>query len=139
MRKTTILVFTALLIMLFFSTSLYADSSYKKSVWPSQLQNGTLKVRGPGYGSWGTQWITVDTGVSGYQEVGTSKGPVLLYNKGKQWRVIMMDFNTGAKSNASTFNAPTTIFRGGVYGAILKSGSQCYDFSWNQLNQTACK
>jgi hypothetical protein len=83
--------------------------------------------------------VTVATGVSGYQEVGTSKGPVIVYQRGSQWTAVMLDFNTGQKSNSRNFSAATSIFRGGPYGAILKSGNKCYDFSWNQLKAAACK
>ena len=139
MKRISLIGMVGLMLVLVFAMTSYADSRYKSSTWPSRLENGALKVRGPGYGSWGTGWVTVATGVSGYQEVGTSKGPVLVYQKGNQWSAVMLDFNTGAKSNSRNFNAATSIFRGGPYGAILKSGNKCYDFSWNQLKAVACQ
>lgn len=139
MKRFLLIGMAGVMLALFFAVSSYADSRYGNSTWPSRLDNGALKVQGPGYGSWGTQWVTVATGVSGYQETGTSKGPVLVYQKGNQWTAVILDFNTGAKSNSRNFSTATSIFRGGQYGAILKSGNKCYDFSWNQIKEVACK
>jgi hypothetical protein len=126
-------------MVLFLSTLSFAGSSYKNSVWPSQLQNGVLKVRGPGYGSWGQSWVTVSSGVTSYREVGTSKGPVIVYRTGNSWHAVMLRFNTGHKQNGRSFSQPTSIVRGGQYGAILKSGNTCYDYSWNQLKTVPCR
>ncbi len=115
-----------------------ADSSFKRSTWPSRLVKGKLEVRGPGYGGWAKRWVTVDTGVKRYLEVGTTKGPVVVYVKGKAWRGAMLRFNTGAIYNRRSFNKPATIIRPGRYGVLLKVGADCYDYSWNQLRKIDC-
>lgn len=127
-----------LLVIVFSSGLAIADSSYKNSTWASSLEGGTLKIQGPGYGSWGKNWITLNSGVSNYGEVGTSKGPVIIYQKGNSWYGIILRFDTGYKQNPRTFGQPTTIVRGGQYGAIIKSGQKCYDYSWNQLKPVSC-
>lgn len=117
-----------------------ADSSYKKSRWPSKIEQGALKVQGSGYGGWGTRWVTVDSGVASYGEVGTSHGPVLVYSKGpKAWFAVQLQFNTGAVQNRRNFSTPVSIIRGGRFGALLKAGTACYDYSWKQLRTIDCR
>lgn len=117
-----------------------ADSSFKRSRWASQLQGGVLKVQGPGYGSWGKSWVVVASGVKkGYREVGTSKGPVLVYSKGpRSWHVVQLRFNTGARMNPRNFSQPVAIIRGGRYGVLIRVGKSCYDYSWKQLRPLNC-
>lgn len=117
-----------------------ANSSYKNSVWASSLSSGALKIQGPGYGTWGRNWVTIDSGVQQYWEVGTSKGPVVVYKKTPtHWSVVQLNFSTGAKQNSKNFNQPVNIVRGGEYGAIIKVGNQCYDYSWEQMKSVQCQ
>lgn len=116
-----------------------AGSSYKRSTWASQVQRGVLKVQGSGHGSWGKSWVTVAHGVKSYSEVGTSLGPVLVYSTSPRlWHVVQLRFNTGARMNPRSFTTPVTIIRGGRYGALLRVGKVCYDYSWQQLRTIDC-
>ncbi|MCK5798678.1 MAG: hypothetical protein KAI47_15905 [Deltaproteobacteria bacterium] len=119
-----------------------ADSVYKRSRWATKLVKGKLLAQGPGYGAWGKRWVTVDTQVIAYREVGTSKGPVLVYVKGKKskhWYAVQLMWSTGARQNKRGFSKPTVILRGGRFGALLRVGKQCYDYAWNHLRQIDCK
>lgn len=140
MKRIISAIVLSLSIFIFASQPASANSSYKNSKWASSLSNGTLKVQGPGYGNWGKSWVTIDSGVKQYWEVGTSKGPVIVYTKGsKNWKVVQLHFSTGAKQNLRSFNQPVRIVRGGAYGAIIKVGNICYDYSWSQLKQIPCR
>ncbi len=139
--KKMLAVLTLMLTLMFLAAvpAALADSRHGNSAWPSRLVNGTLSVRGPGYGPWGANWITVDSGVKSYQEAGTSKGPVIIYNKGNAWTVVQLQFNTGQKGRAQTLSQPISLVRAGEYGAIVKSGNACYDYSWDQFKAAPCK
>ncbi len=128
-----------LVMMLIIPSLVMADAVYKNSRWASKLENGALKVQGSGYGKWGNNWITVNSGVTGYSEVGTSKGPVIIYQKGSTWHAVTLRFDTGYKLNPRNFSQITSIIRGGKYGAIIKSGQDCYDYSWSQLKSAPCR
>jgi len=139
MKKMTTVVILSLFVFIIGSQSASANSSYKNSTWASSLSNGTLKVQGPGYGNWGKDWVTIDSGVQKYWEVGTSKGPVIIYTKAQSdWKLLQLNFSTGAKQNVKSFNQPVSIVRGGQYGAIVQVGNICYDYSWEQLNKVQC-
>ena len=127
------------LVIVFSGGFAIADSSYKNSRWASSLENGTLKIQGPGYGKWGKNWITLNSGVSNYSEIGTSQGPVIIYQKGNSWYGVILRFDTGFKQNPRSWGQPTSIVRGGRYGAIIKSGQKCFDYSWNQLKPVPCQ
>nr|WP_320010296.1 hypothetical protein [uncultured Desulfobulbus sp.] len=140
MKKTVSMALLLLAFVLMSAQNGEATSSYKKSVWASSLSGGVLKVQGPGYGSWGKNWVTVDSGVQQYREVGTSKGPVVVYQKSaSQWSVVQLNFSTGAKQNKRNFSQPVGIVRGGAYGAIIQVGNQCYDYSWEKMVPAACR
>jgi len=135
MLKTLTLALASLALIL---TAVHADSRFKKSHWPSRIEGGALKVQGPGYGSWGTRWVTVDSGVTSYTEVGTSMGPVLVYAKGSSSSVVQLRFDTGMVQNRRSFRVATSIIRGGQYGALIRAGTTCYDYSWQQLRAIDC-
>lgn len=105
-------------------------------VWPVQLKDGRLMVRGPGHSRWGETWVTVADGVSSYTGTGTSHGPVVLWTRnGNQWDIVMLHYTTGARRNPRHFDTPTFIERAGRFGVILRVANTYYDYSWGQLRE----
>ncbi len=118
------------------------EFTYLNSIWPARLQKGRLEVRGAGgsSGKWReSEWITVASGVTEFDGDGTSKGPVVIYRTGKKWHIVMIEQDSGKISNHRSFDEPVEIIRTGQYGAVIQSGDQCYDYSWNKLQKINCK
>ncbi|MCG2810966.1 MAG: DNRLRE domain-containing protein [Candidatus Aminicenantes bacterium] len=108
-------------------------------VWPVSFVNGTLKVQGAGRPTWGTDWVGVDTEIKGYRGEGTGAGPVVIYTKdNKSWTVVTLNHNTGGKGNIRRFDTRVSIMKAGDYGATLRAGGACYDYSWNHLKEIDC-
>ncbi|MBW2735863.1 MAG: hypothetical protein JRH20_26045 [Deltaproteobacteria bacterium] len=138
--RTLIISASTAALLLLTTQPAQADAVYKRSRWASRLVKASLQVQGTGFGSWGKRWITVATGVKSYREVGTSKGPVLIYTKGKRrWHVVQLHFNTGARLNQRNFSKPVTLMRRGRFGALIQVGKVCYDYSWRTLRKMDCK
>ncbi len=108
-------------------------------VWPVSFVNGILKVQGAGKPKWGTEWTVVDMGVKSYRGKGTGAGPVVTYTKdNKRWTVVTLNHNTGSKGNDRGFDARVSIMTVGKFGATLRVGSTCYDYSWKHLKIISC-
>ena len=112
------------------------------SIWPARLQEGKLEVRGAEAGKfeWSDNWITVDTGVINFWGTGTDQGPIVIYTKGpKKWYILTLNYASGAKENERSFTEPITIIKGGTWGAFIKVGDKCYEYSRNPLRAVHCK
>lgn len=112
------------------------------SKWPTRLQDGKLDVRGAEARKfkWSDNWITVDTGVINFWGTGTDLGPVVIYTKGpKQWYILTLNYASGAKENEMSFTEPITIIRSGTWGAFIKVGDKCYEYSRNPLRAVDCE
>lgn len=109
-------------------------------VWPVSFVNGTLKVQGAGRPTWGTDWVGVDTGIKSYRGEGTGAGPVVIYTKdNKSWTVVTLNHDTGGKGNVRGFDTRVSIMKAGDFGATLRVGGACYDYSWNHLEEIDCE
>lgn len=105
-------------------------------VWPVQLKDGRLMVRGPGHSRWGESWVPVADGVSSYTGTGTAHGPVVLWTRdGNLWDIVMLHYTTGARRNPRHFDTPTFIERTGRFGVILRVANKYYDYSWGHLRE----
>ena len=136
--KKSILLFLFLANFIIFSSSLFADSYYKKYVWKSTFdkKTGVLKVQGAGHNPWQFKWIVVSTNVVQYSEAGTTLGPVIIYlDKYKTWKIVRLKFDTGKLENIYSFNKPITIVRTATYGVIISVGNDLYDYSWYQCKK----
>ena len=112
------------------------------SKWPARLQDGKLEVRGAEAGKfkWSDNWITVDTGVTSFLGTGTDQGPIVIYTKGQNlWYILTLNYASGAKENEKSFTEPISIIKGGTWGAYIKVGNKCYEYSRNPLRAVDCK
>lgn len=111
------------------------------SKWPARFQEGKLEVRGAEAGKfkWSDNWITVDTGVINFWGTGTDLGPVVIYTKGpKKWHILTLNYASGAKENEKNFTEPITLIKGGTWGAYIKVGEKCYEYSRSPLRAVDC-
>jgi len=111
------------------------------SKWPVRLQEGKLEVRGAEAGKfkWSDNWITVDTGVINFSGTGTDLGPVVIYTKGpKKWHILTLNYASGAKENEKNFTESITLIKGGTWGAYIKVGDKCYEYSRSPLRAVDC-
>jgi len=118
--------------------------SWRSVVWPVRLHNGAiLQVKGAGTGKWGSEWRAVASGNPGivsWNGIGTGRGPVIVYQRTNNvWTLVLVDYATGALRNIHNFNQRVTPMSGGEYGATIRSGDKCYDYSWNHLTEISCK
>ena len=116
--------------------------AYRSTEWPVRLNNGKLEVAGArgSTTSWKEgQWEQVDTEVTNFSGKGTSKGPVIIYQKSNTRHVVMMDWASGAIKNPRRFSEQVTFKKAGKFGVILQVGDKCYDYSWNDLKEVWCK
>ena len=112
------------------------------SKWPARLQDGKLEVRGAEEGrfKWSDNWITVDTGVTSFLGTGTDLGPIVIYTKGlNKWYILTLNHMSGAKENEEIFTEPISIVKGLTWGAVIKVGDKCYEYSRKPLTAVNCK
>lgn len=112
------------------------------SIWPARLQEGKLDVRGAEAGKfkWSDSWITVGTGVTNFWGIGTDQGPVVIYTKGpKEWCILTLNYASGTQENVMNFTEPVKLIKGGTWGAYIKVGEKCYEYSRSPLRAVDCE
>ena len=71
-------------------------AKYKNSTWPIILyDNGTLKCKGPGYGTWGNHEVLLSYNVKDMWGAGTDRGPGILYQTANSLKACFLRWNTG--------------------------------------------
>ncbi len=114
--------------------------TYHDSNWPVRLKDGKLEVAGDQSHprTWSaSHWITLGTHVDSFTGVGTGQGPLLVFRKRNTWTAILLQYNTGSPIKKITENKTITISGNGrQFGAIIRVGGRCYDFSSNNLVRT---
>ena len=121
-----------------------AKINWRSVCWNVRLHNrAILQVQGAGTGKWGSEWSAVGSGapaIVSWNGIGTGRGPVVVYQRSNNvWTVVLVDYNSGALENIRHFNQRITPMSGGEYGATIRSGNKCYDYSWDHLKEISCK
>ena len=120
--------------------------NYHNSSWIVRLKNGKLEVSGDQNNQrrWSAkEWKQLGTHVDSFIGVGTGTGPLVIYrkihnpHKNSTWTAVLLNYNTGSKIKEITKNKTITIVGDGKkFGAFIKVGGKCYDFSSNNRNRT---
>jgi hypothetical protein len=113
---------------------------YKSAIWAARLRNGSLQVAGEQNNQEAWQkddWKTIETHVDFFTGTGTGQGPLVIYKKRQRWTAILLDRANGRAIKKVSLNEKITLSGGGKrFGATIKVGGRCYDFSSNHQIQT---
>jgi len=113
---------------------------YKSAIWAARLRNGSLQIAGEQNNREAWQkddWKTIETHVNSFTGVGTGQGPLVVYNKQGRWTAILLDRMSGhIIKKVSTSKKIILPGSGRRFGATIRVGNKCYDFSSSNRTRT---